>query len=134
MFLIIENSKPDKAILALAEDGKIVSKIIKKRQFHESENLLEYIDDLFKEKKIKVRDLEGIIVVIGPGSFTAVRVACVIANTMAYVEKVPLYGFKQAEYNKLEDLLKKIKTRKEKSYLEPFYGKRPNISKSKKKK
>ena len=133
MYLIIENAKKGKSIIALGEDDKIIKKIERKKEFHESEKLLEQIDILLKLKNQAVRDLEGIIVVTGPGPFTAVRVACVIANTMAYVEKVPLYGFRQTEYNKLEDLLKKVKRKKEKSFLEPYYGKKPNISKQKKK-
>ena len=131
MYLIIENSKSDKTILALGEDNKIIKKIEKKRDFHKSENLLFLIDKLLKQAKTKIGDLEGIIVILGPGSFTALRISCVIANTISYTEKTSLYGFKQDEYKKLEDLLKKVKTKKPKEYLEPFYGKPPNITKPK---
>lgn len=127
-FLIIENSRPDRSVVALGADGRVVARAVKKRRFHESEELLQRVDDLFKEGKTRARDLAGIIVVVGPGSFTALRAACVIANTMAYVEKLPLYGFKRSEYDELADLLKKTRTKKQKSYLEPFYGKAPKIS------
>lgn len=132
MYLIIENSKSDKTILALGEDKKIIKKIEKKREFHESENLLFLIDKLLSQIKIKIGELDGIIVILGPGSFTALRISCVIANTISYTEKISLYGFKQNEYKKLEDLLKKVKNKKPKNYLEPFYGKEPNITKPKK--
>ncbi|MBU0670758.1 MAG: tRNA (adenosine(37)-N6)-threonylcarbamoyltransferase complex dimerization subunit type 1 TsaB [Patescibacteria group bacterium] len=134
MYLIIENSYNDKSVVALGEGDKIIKKLEKKRSFKESENLLELIHELLSGKKIKPKDLEGIIVITGPGSFTALRIACVIANTFAYVEKVPLFGFKKTEYNKLEDLLKKTAKKKGENHLEPFYNKKPNISKPKKKK
>ena len=133
MYLIIANAQTDKSILALGEQEKIIKKIEKKRTFHESENLLFLIDKLLKSKKIKPEKLNGIIVIIGPGSFTALHIACTIANSFAYANKTPLYGFKQTEYNKLEDLLIKVKSNKSQESLEPFYGKEPNITKPKKK-
>gem|GEM_PF-6865401 len=37
-------------------------------------------------------DLDGIVVVNGPGSFTAMRIVTLTLNTLAFVHKTPLYG------------------------------------------
>ncbi|HPU94794.1 MAG TPA: tRNA (adenosine(37)-N6)-threonylcarbamoyltransferase complex dimerization subunit type 1 TsaB [Candidatus Gracilibacteria bacterium] len=71
-------------------------KILKEKEWisenNESEKLMPEIDDLLKNKKIKYDDLERIIVVKGPGSFTGLRVGVSVANAIAYVQKIPVYG------------------------------------------
>jgi tRNA A37 threonylcarbamoyladenosine modification protein TsaB len=68
-------------------------------------------------------DLHGIVVVNGPGGFTAMRIVTLMVNTIAFVHKIPLYAldfFKLAmlggldypmliKANKGEYLLKKSK-------------------------
>ena len=69
--------------------------------------------------------MDGIGVVVGPGSFTALRISVAIANTIGYVLKIPLYGFKKTEkidFNK----------KRAQKQLKPFYNKKPNITISKK--
>lgn len=71
-------------------------KILKEKEWisenNESEKLMPEIDDLLKNKKIKYDDLERIIVVKGPGSFTGLRVGVSVVNAIAYVQKIPVYG------------------------------------------
>ena len=42
------------------------------------------IESIFKENNLNVKDLEKIIVINGPGSFTGIRIGLSIAKTMAY--------------------------------------------------
>ena len=42
------------------------------------------IEEIFKENNLNIKDLEKIIVVNGPGSFTGIRIGLSIAKTLAY--------------------------------------------------
>ena len=58
-----------------------------------SNNLFEYIEQLFKEVAILPKDVKRIYVSIGPGSFTGVRIGLTIAKTYAYsldIKLVPI--------------------------------------------
>lgn len=48
------------------------------------------IEELFKENNIDIKDLDKIIVVNGPGSFTGIRIGLSIAKTMAYALKIKI--------------------------------------------
>lgn len=48
------------------------------------------IEEIFKENKLDVKDLEKIIVVNGPGSFTGIRIGLSIAKTMAYALNIKI--------------------------------------------
>ncbi len=78
--------------IALLQDDKILKEKEWISENNESEKLMPEIDDLLKNKKIKYDDLERIIVVKGPGSFTGLRVGVSVANAIAYVQKIPVYG------------------------------------------
>ena len=48
------------------------------------------IESLFKENNLNVKNLNKIIVVNGPGSFTGIRIGLSIAKTMAYALKIDI--------------------------------------------
>lgn len=48
------------------------------------------IDETLKEANINVHDLDEILVINGPGSFTGVRLGITVAKTLAYTLKIPI--------------------------------------------
>lgn len=48
------------------------------------------IESLFKENNLNVKDLEKIIVINGPGSFTGIRIGLAIAKTIAYALNIKI--------------------------------------------
>ena len=48
------------------------------------------IEDLFKENNLDIKDLDKIIVVNGPGSFTGIRIGLSIAKTIAYALNIKI--------------------------------------------
>lgn len=48
------------------------------------------IKEIFEENNINVKDLDKIIVVNGPGSFTGIRIGLSIAKTMAYALNIKI--------------------------------------------
>lgn len=84
-----------------------------------------------------LRELEGIIVVKGPGSFSALRIGLTTANAMAYGLNIPVVGVKDGEFEKIVEegmrKLKRLGSRAEsgasrKGYVMPEYGREPNIT------
>lgn len=55
-----------------------------------SKYLLDSIDKGFKELGFKPQQLEYVATGIGPGSYTGIRVAVVVAKTLAFANEIPL--------------------------------------------
>jgi len=75
------------ANLALkTKDGKIILKNVDAKSKH-SENVLKTIDEICQEAKIDVMQVNTVAVVIGPGSFTGLRIGVAIAKALGCVNK-----------------------------------------------
>lgn len=136
MYLIINTAKQNEILVVIALGKKIIQKKLA-IEFHESEKLLPLIDSLFKENKIKLKDLKAILVVVGPGPFTSLRIGITIANTLGYSLNIPVIGFKTSEFFGLRNLIKKgekqLAMKRKAAFVFPYYGMKPHITKSKKK-
>ncbi len=127
--LIINTSFKDKTFLALYKNDKLVSKSILKTKYKQAEKLLPGIERLLQKARVCLKNLKGIIVVKGPGPFTALRIGVVTANTLAFALGIPVIGIKATEFNKLSESIEKTikklkrtkKIKKEKIVI-PFYG------------
>jgi tRNA threonylcarbamoyladenosine biosynthesis protein TsaB len=81
----------EKGIVFLGqEEGVLVKKVI--GPYSSSEKLLPLLDVLLKERELGPESLEGIIVSLGPGSFTGLRIGVCLAKGLAFALKVPLIG------------------------------------------
>lgn len=84
------------------------------------------------EKSVGTRaaSLEGICVVEGPGSFSAVRTGVLDANLLSRLWKLPLFGVRVDEAQDLDALTERLvaKSLKKKSYVAPVYDAEPNIT------
>lgn len=71
-------------IAGLVQDNKLISEIEENLGKDLSTNTLFLIEKMFNENKIDVGDIDKIIVVNGPGSFTGIRIGITIAKTYAW--------------------------------------------------
>ena len=55
-----------------------------------AENLLKFIHDKLEENNQEWKDIEEIIFMSGPGSFTGLRIGATIVNTLSHELKIPL--------------------------------------------
>jgi len=93
------------------------------------EDLLEKVARIFNQFKLKIKALKGIIVTVGPGSFTGIRIGLTLANTLGYLLKIPVVGLKTSEFKTPKQALNLgYKKLKGPSFVKPFYGKEPNIT------
>jgi tRNA threonylcarbamoyladenosine biosynthesis protein TsaB len=66
-------------------------------QKSQNEELLSSVVSFLRENAASVHDLQAIGVVIGPGSFTGLRIGVMCAKTLAWALKVPLYAFNRLD-------------------------------------
>ncbi|HSW66722.1 MAG TPA: tRNA (adenosine(37)-N6)-threonylcarbamoyltransferase complex dimerization subunit type 1 TsaB [Bacillota bacterium] len=50
------------------------------------------IEDLLKSQGKQLSDVEGIVALRGPGSFTSLRIGLTVVNTLAYSFNIPIVG------------------------------------------
>ncbi len=87
--LYIDTSDSQKILLKL-QTGGIVKKTSSRSKILRSEAALPLIDKLLKENNLNVKDLNEIKVILGPGSFTGLRVGVSVANALSYLLKIPV--------------------------------------------
>ena len=87
--LFIDTSSSDVSI-ALIKDNIILSKIVECIPNKHSVYTVSYIDKVLKKANKDVSDVQRIMVVNGPGSFTGVRIGVTIAKVYAYLEKIDI--------------------------------------------
>ena len=81
----------DKLInISLLKDGKLINTLEDISKQNHSVLVMPMIESILKSNKITTSDLNELIVVNGPGSFTGVRIGVVIAKTLAYTLNIPI--------------------------------------------
>lgn len=79
--------------LALYQDENLLNSISLNCPRNQSELLFPQLIELFKNQKITKKDLDGIVVSIGPGSYTGVRIALTMAKVIATLNpQIKLYS------------------------------------------
>lgn len=85
--LFIDTSNQDVSI-ALLKDGKIINKITKSIPNEHSKYAVSYIDEVLRKSEITPKEVQSIMVVNGPGSFTGVRIGLTIAKVYALLNNI----------------------------------------------
>ncbi len=83
--------------VALALPGEILAEAALQERAGHARDLLSRIDELLKARGLKARDLIGIGVAAGPGSFTGIRVGMATAKGLAYALQIGLAGISTLE-------------------------------------
>jgi len=94
MYLKIDTTRQDEVILELKDQSKKIKDQIVKKRKKGSQVLLPSIVKILKKNKLELKDLIGIEVNPGPGSFTGTRVGVAVANALGFALKIPVNGKK----------------------------------------
>lgn len=83
--------------VAIVDEEKVIGEVITNLPKNHSVRVMPTIEQLMKECGIKPKELERIVVAMGPGSYTGVRIGVTIAKTLAWSLQIPLVGVSSLE-------------------------------------
>lgn len=98
MYTLAIDTASSNTSLALLKEGQVLSSISWLSNNDEAEKLMPEIQKMMDENSIDYEDLENVLVVKGPGSFTGLRIGVSTANTIAHLNKCNLYAISTFEY------------------------------------
>ncbi len=84
MLLAINTAFMDANIGLVLDNGKILCRTIDAKSKH-SENVLKTIDEMCEEGNVLFRDIDKVAIVVGPGSFTGIRIGVAIIKALGSV-------------------------------------------------
>lgn len=84
MIKFLIDTSSSNIILGLYQDNQPIKEIIEENDHQLSSRIFPLIDQLFQSTEKKVEEVDEIVVVNGPGSFTGVRIGVTIAKTYAW--------------------------------------------------
>lgn len=78
--------------VALARHGQLLAELTWRAEYNHTAQLLPAIDYLLQRGNLKPSDLDAVIVAVGPGSFSGLRVGMSAAKGLAVSLDIPLVG------------------------------------------
>ena len=91
MFTILLDSSNTNLSVGLAQDNVLLDYVCYEAWQRQSEYMIPELDKLLNKYHVNRSDIQDVIVAIGPGSYTGVRIAITIAKTIATALGVLLY-------------------------------------------
>ena len=131
-FLVLDFTRLNKNIVFKFKDKFYINKIET-----DSNNNQEIIDDilnLIKGTNIKTKEKFDVLVNLGPGSFSGIRISLAVAKGIKLIKKVNLFGFNSFILNaapyleKYETVFSILKVNKKFYFLKYIKGKKNDIS------
>ena len=131
-FLVLDFTGLNKNIVFKFKDKFFINKIET-----DSNNNQEIIDDilnLIKRTNIKTKEKFDVLVNLGPGSFSGIRISLAVAKGIKLIKKVNLFGFNSFILNaapyleKYETVFSILKINKKFYFLKYIKGKKNDIS------
>ena len=92
MFSILLDSSNTSLTVGLAKDDILLESISYEAWQTQSEHMIPELDKLLDKYEVARNQISDVVVAIGPGSYTGVRIAITIAKTIAAVLPVKLYA------------------------------------------
>lgn len=132
LFLIIDITVFSRLSMIIWRDGEMRRRFWKKAPGQHL-NILLCLDKLIKQVKIGLKDLNGLVLLEGGGSFSSTRQAAAILNTICLVEGIPVLGLDKRKYGddwqKIGRDAEKYFCRPKKGrFIKPIYNGEPNIT------
>ena len=131
-FLVLDFTRLNKNIVFKFKDKFYINKIET-----DSNNNQEIIDDilnLIQGTNIKTKEKFDVLVNLGPGSFSGIRISLAVAKGIKLIKKVNLFGFNSFILNaapyleKYETVFSSLKVNKKFYFLKYIKGKKNDIS------
>lgn len=92
MFEILIDTSNTELNVGLSKDKVLIDKISYEAWQRQSELLIVEVDKILSRNNVDRKDIDAVVVGIGPGSYTGVRIGLTVAKTIAYATKCDLYA------------------------------------------
>ena len=94
----------------------------------QNKDVILHLVDFLQETKIEKEAIAGIGLVEGVGGFTSTRIATLIANTFAYVRRIPVLGISEVQFaHPTNKIVLQFVNQSAGVLLHPTYSGEPNI-------
>ena len=103
MYQLLLDSSNKYLSVGLSKDGKVVDSIFYDAWQRQSEMMTVEIENILKRNDLSKEDLDAVVVGIGPGSYTGVRIGITIAKTIGYALKIKVYKVSSLALLRIED-------------------------------
>ena len=131
-FLVLDFTRLNKNIVFKFKDKFFINKI--KTDGNNNQEIIDDILNLIKRADIKTKEKFDVLVNLGPGSFSGIRISLAVAKGIKLIKKVNLFGFNSFILNaapyleKYETVFSILKVNKKFYFLKYIKGKKNDIS------
>jgi len=131
-FLVLDFTRLNKNIVFKFKDKFFINKI--KTDSNNNQEIIDDILNLIKETNIKTKEKFDVLVNLGPGSFSGIRISLSVAKGIKLIKKINLFGFNSFILNaapyleKYETVFSILKINKKFYFLKYIKGKKNDIS------
>ncbi len=124
MILLLDTSTPECRLAFIDGDWRYETKWEAGREL--AKGLLAYIQSQLEGQGKTWKDLTGLGVFKGPGSFTGLRIGITVLNTVSYAEKIPIVGETGDDWR--EKAIQRLLAGESDQVVLPEYGGEANIT------
>ena len=116
--LLLDSANRDLNV-GLAKDNQIIDRISYQAWQRQSELMAVEVDAILKRNKISAKDIGEVVVTIGPGSYTGIRIALTIAKTLAFALNLKIYAVSSliSQKGRHQPTISVINARSNRSYV-----------------
>ena len=131
-FLVLDFTGLSKNIVFKFKDKFFINKI--KTESNNNQEIIDDILNLIKRANIKTKEKFDVLVNLGPGSFSGIRISLAVAKGIKLIKKINLFGFNSFILNaapyleKYETVFSILKINKKFYFLKYIEGKKNDIS------
>ena len=125
MYTILLDSSNTKLAVGIAKNGLVLKSTIYEAWQEQSEHMIPEIASILDAFDVKKEEIDDVMVAIGPGSYTGVRIAITIAKTMGYALNIPVFPVSSLHVLKCENKpsICVVNARSKRSYVGVYQGK-----------
>lgn len=124
MILLLDTSTPECKLTLI--DGEAIHENSWQADRQLAKGLLAYLHDQLEAHGKDFRDITGIGVLAGPGSFTGLRIGLTVLNTLADSEGIPIVGCKGDDWQ--DTALARLRAGEDDRVVLPYYGSDAHIT------
>ena len=116
--LLLDSANRDLNV-GLAKDNQIIDRISYQAWQRQSELMAVEVDAILKRNNISAKDIGEVVVTIGPGSYTGIRIALTIAKTLAVALDIKIYAVSSliSQKGRHQPTISVINARSNRSYV-----------------